>query len=260
MVSLIIMPQFLRILYEDAAILAAAKLEPMPIQPDTSGDPSLQSSLKAYLRNRDGRDVFLEAAHRIDRRTSGVVLFGKSRRAVSALDAAFRARRIHKIYWAVPERPPRTPEGRLVHRLARTSRGNRTLAIPLSTDAETWNTGYGTPVSTSAAIPSDLAILDYRTIGHSERYTLLEIQPLTGKTHQIRAQLAAIDSPLRGDLKYGARRSCRNGLIMLHARSVSFQHPATGENMVITAPLPGGEPLWLGFPELEGCVQESDEP
>lgn len=235
------------ILFEDDGILAAAKLGPLPVQPDTTGDPSLQALLTDLLSEREGRGVFLEAAHRLDRRTSGIVLFGKSRRAVSALDAAFRAHRIRKYYWAVPDRAPPVPEARLAHRLVRDPRSNRTLAVPLKGRPGPWSDRIGAPVPEDALRP-DLAVLDYRTLGHGDRYELLEIQPWTGRTHQIRAQLAAAGCPIRGDLKYGARRSCRNGLVMLHARAVEFEHPLTGEAIRLTAPCPPDEPLWQAFP------------
>lgn len=244
------MAQPFQILYEDDVLLAAAKMTACPAQADSSGDPSLQSLLADFLRERDGGQAFLEAAHRIDRRTSGVVLFGKSHRAVSTLDAAFRAHRVRKTYWAVPERDPEAAEGRLIHKLVRDPRKNRTLAVPFKGDTGPWEGAFGSPLNPAAAarIPPELAILDYRVIGRSERYALLEVRPLTGKTHQIRAQLAAMGCPLRGDLKYGARRSCRNALIMLHARSISFEHPLTGEWMEIVAPVPADEPLWQAFP------------
>jgi len=243
------MPATYEILYEDETLLAAAKLGPSPVQSDASGDPSLQSLLTDFLRERDGGTIFLEAAHRIDRRTSGVVLFGKSHKAVSALDAAFRARRVHKIYWAVPERPPVPEQARLVHKIVRDPRKNRTLAMPYKGKSEPWQGEFGSPPPFTALTPN-LVVLDYRSIGRSERYELLEIVPWTGKTHQIRTQMAAIGCPLRGDLKYGARRSCRNGLIMLHARAVSFEHPLLGKQIELVSPVPPDEPLWQAFPGM----------
>ncbi|NLJ46603.1 MAG: RluA family pseudouridine synthase [Treponema sp.] len=240
------MPEGFVILFEDDDILAAAKLGPLPVQADASGDASLQDLLAALLSEREGRGVFLEAAHRLDRRTSGVVLFGKSRKAVSALDAAFRNRRIDKCYWAVPDRVPPVPEARLTHRLVRDPRSNRTLAVPVKEALGPWSSRVGAAVPRDALRP-DLAVLDHRTIGHGDRYDLIELHPWTGRTHQIRAQLAAAGCPIRGDLKYGARRSCRNGMIMLHARTVDFEHPGTGERLVVTAPCPADEPLWQAF-------------
>ncbi len=241
------MPQDFEILFEDDGILAVAKLGPLPVQPDATGDPSLQGRLSELLAERDGRTVFLEATHRLDRRTSGVILFGKSRKAVSALDAAFRNRRIRKLYWAVPDRSPSVPEARLSHRLVRDPRRNRTLAVPLKGDPEPWRSRIGAPIPAEDLSP-DLAVLDYRILGRGDRYDLLEIRPWTGRTHQIRAQLAAAGCPIRGDLKYGARRSSRNGLILLHARSLEFEHPGTGERILLTAPCPPGESLWEAFP------------
>lgn len=235
------------ILFEDDDILAAAKLSPLPVQADATGDPCLQGLLTALLSEREGRGIFLEAAHRLDRRTSGIVLFGKSRRAVSALDAAFRNHRIIKLYWAVPDRTPPVPEARLTHRLVRDPRSNRTLAVPVKGEPGPWSSRVGASVPQKDLRP-DLAVLDYRTLGRGDRYELLEIRPWTGRTHQIRAQLAAAGCPIRGDLKYGARRSCRNGLVMLHARIVEFEHPGTGQRIVLTSPCPVDEPLWQAFP------------
>jgi len=237
------------ILYEDEEILVANKLAPLPVQPEKSGDPSLQELLKREIAARsvkaeDGTpsDVragfpFLEAAHRIDRRASGAVVFAKTSKALSTLEAAFRNRRVTKEYLACVEREPDPPEGRLEHRLVWDKRRNVVRAVALAAGSEGPDSGAQT----------DVAVLEYRLAGRSERYFFVEARLVTGRHHQIRAQFSAAGFPIRGDLKYGARRSAPNGLIMLHARRLVLPQPRTGETLEIVAPFPASEPLWAAF-------------
>ncbi len=226
------------ILYEDEDILVADKLAPIPVQTEKSGDPCLQDLLKEDLSSR-GLKPFLEAAHRIDRRASGAMLFARSPKALSTLDAAFRDRRVDKTYIACVERGPEPGEGRLEHRLIWDKRRNvvRAFAIPQGVASEDAKTRRG----------GERAVLDYRLLGRSERYFFVEVSLVTGRHHQIRAQFSAAGFPIRGDLKYGARRSAANGLIMLHARRLSFAQPRTGERIEVLAPFPDTEPLWLAL-------------
>lgn len=223
-----------RILYEDEDILVADKLGPLPVQPEKSGDPSLQDLLRAELAGREGAqgEPFLEAAHRIDRRASGALIFAKTHRALETLEADFREKRIEKTYVACVERRPEPREGRFEHRLLWDKRRNVVKAFRLKEGAEE---------------KGDRGILEYRLAGESERYFFLEVRLITGKHHQIRAQLAAEGMPIRGDLKYGAKRSNKNGLVMLHARRLLFTQPRTRATIDLIAPFPESEPLWAAF-------------
>lgn len=228
------MPPVFSVLYEDMDILIVNKLEPVPVQPEKTGDSSLQELIAADRCAGGARAVFLEAAHRIDRRSSGAVLFAKTPKALSTVEAAFRARRIEKEYIACVEREPETPQGRLEHRLVWNKRRNSVTALPISTAQE----------------GGRAAVLEYRLVGRSERYTFLSVRLITGRHHQIRAQLSAIGCPIRGDLKYGARRSTGNGLIMLHARKIELDQPRTRARIECVAPFPETEALWKC---LEDC-------
>jgi 23S rRNA pseudouridine1911/1915/1917 synthase len=252
------------ILAEDTAILAANKLSPLPVQPEKSGDASLQDILFSLIRDRDGRTpAFFEAVHRIDRRSSGIVLFAKTKAAAAALSESFRENYVKKTYIAVVDRAPEPETGRLEHDLIWDPRTGKSY---IQSQGEGSRTASGSGPArgrrparpeipdSEAAAPSGTepkrAVLTYRVADRSERYVLLEIEPETGRSHQIRAQLAAIGLPIRGDLKYGARRSTKNGLIMLHARSMSFDHPDTGQPLSLVAPAPGTDPLWAAFASL----------
>lgn len=217
------------VIYEDPDLVVVNKLAAVPVLPDKSGD----SSLKDFLAElRPGK--FVEPAHRLDRRTSGAVAFAKSKQCLAALSEAFRERRVEKTYWAVTERAPDPSNGTLRHRLIHDKRRNQAKAVPAD-----------------GSSGGDVAELSYELVGKSERYFLLAVRPLTGKTHQIRAQLSAAGYPVRGDLKYGARRSTKNGLIMLHARELSFELPDKRRVDVIAAP-PPDEPLWDAFAMEDG--------
>lgn len=220
-----------RILHEDADIIVVDKLTPLPVQPEKSGDPSLQELLKAEISGRPGAagTFFLEAAHRIDRRCSGAVIFAKTHRALETLEADFRNKHIEKTYIACVEHEPEPPEGRLEHRLVWDKRTNVVRAFKIKEGVEE---------------KGERGILEYRLVSTSERYFFLEVKLITGKHHQIRAQLAVEGMPIRGDIKYGARRTNKNGLLMLHARRLVFTQPRTRETLDIVAPFPGTEPLW----------------
>ena len=224
------------ILYEDDDILVANKLGPLPVQPEKSGDPSLQDLLRAELAARPGSagECFLEAAHRIDRRTSGAVIFAKTHKALETLEADFRQRRIEKTYIACVEHEPEPKEGRLEHRLVWDKRSNVVKAFPLKAGQETGG---------------EKGSLEYRLAGASERYWFLEVKLITGKHHQIRAQLAAEGLAIRGDIKYGSRRTNKNGLVMLHARRVVFTQPKTRATIDLKAPFPESEALWSALGE-----------
>jgi 23S rRNA pseudouridine1911/1915/1917 synthase len=228
------------ILYEDADILIANKLAPIPVQPEKTGDKSLQDYLREELSARaeaEGRKeaAFVEAAHRIDRRASGAVLFAKTHIALSTLEAAFRDKRVEKEYLACVEREPAPQAGKLEHRLIWDKRRNVVRA--LATDKALGSKG----------LQGKQAILEYRLAGRSDNYFFLAVNLITGRHHQIRAQLSAVGCPIRGDLKYGARRGTPSGLIMLHARRISLSQPRTEERIEVEAPFPEAEPLWAAL-------------
>ncbi len=224
------------ILYEDEDILVANKLAPIPVQPEKSGDASLQELLKKECASRQGSqpEPFLEAVHRIDRRASGAVIFAKTHRALETLAADFRARRIDKEYVACVERAPVPESGRLENRLVWDKRKNLVRAFPRASETE----------DARRRVATEVGILDYTLLGHSERYWFVVVHLVTGKHHQIRAQLACAGCPIKGDIKYGARRTNPNGLVMLHARRLSFVQPRTRKLLEIVAPFPPSEPLW----------------
>ncbi|GAB1456647.1 MAG: RNA pseudouridine synthase [Spirochaetia bacterium] len=212
------------VIYEDGDLVVVNKLAAVPVLPDKTGDPSLKDFVSEL---RPGK--FVEPAHRLDRRTSGAVAFAKSKRSLAELSEAFREHRVVKTYWAVTEQAPDPTSGTLRHRLIHDKRRNQAKAFPVDDSS---NTG--------------VAELSYELVAKSERYFLLAVKPLTGKTHQIRVQLSAAGCPVRGDLKYGSRRSTNNGLIMLHARELSFEMPDRRMVSVIADP-PPDEPLWAVF-------------
>jgi 23S rRNA pseudouridine1911/1915/1917 synthase len=223
------------VLYEDEEILIVNKLAPIPVQKEKTEDPSLQDLLRAELAGREGGAAipFLEAAHRIDRRASGAVLFAKTPKALSTVEAAFRDRRVDKTYIACVEREPVPPEGKLENRLVWDKRRNIVRALPLEPGAE--------------FVPPAVGSVPRKKKAPAPEKAMLETSLLTGRHHQIRAQFAAAGFPIRGDLKYGARRSAPNGLIMLHARRLSLTQPRTGAAVAVLAPFPPSEPLWEAF-------------
>ena len=219
------------ILYEDNHLLVVNKHCGDLVQPDPSGESALEDQIKAYIKRRDAKPgaVFLGVVHRIDRPVSGAVLFAKTSKALSRLNEMIREGRIGKFYWAVTERVPEPEEGELRHYILRDGKTNRSKAF--------------------AAPRGDAkeARLRYRTLGASTRYTLVEVELLTGRHHQIRAQLAAAGCPIKGDLKYGARRSTPDGGISLPSRRMEFVHPVSREPLTVTAPVPAGDNLWAYF-------------
>lgn len=219
------------ILYEDNHLLVVNKHAGDLVQPDPSGEAALEDRIKAYIKSRDGKPgaVFLGVVHRIDRPVSGAVLFAKTSKALTRLNEMIRTGEIRKIYWAVTEQRPEPEQGELRHYILRDGKSNRSRAC----DAPK-------PEAKEAR-------LRYRTAAASARYTLVEVELLTGRHHQIRAQLSKIGCPIKGDLKYGAKRSNPDGGISLHSRSVTFLHPVRKEPLTVTAPVPEGDNLWAFF-------------
>ena len=225
------------ILYEDNHLLVVNKHCGDLVQPDPSGESALEDQIKAYIKARDAKPgaVFLGVVHRIDRPVSGAVLFAKTSKALVRLNEMLRRGEITKTYWAVTEASPSPEEGELRHWLLRDGRTNRSHV-------------YSSPKDDAKE-----ARLRYRMLCRSDRYTLVEVELLTGRHHQIRAQLAKIGCPIKGDLKYGAKRSNPDGGISLHARHVEFVHPVSKELISVTAPVPDDN-LWRAF---ERMVEEN---
>jgi len=209
-------------LYEDNHLLLVNKRVSDIVQGDSSGDASLDVLLKEFIKWRDHKpgEVFLGIPHRLDRPVSGVVVFAKTSKALSRMAALFREKEVRKIYHAIVEHCPVPESGTLEHYLTRNTRQNKSYVHPKEVKG------------------SKKARLHYQKIASSDRYHLLEIELETGRHHQIRAQLAGIGSVIKGDRKYGARRSNKNGGISLHARKISFVHPVKGERLEVMAPYP----------------------
>ena len=210
------------ILYEDNHLLAVNKGVSDIVQGDQTGDPSLDKLLKAYLKVREGKpgEVFLGIPHRLDRPVSGVVVYAKTSKALSRMAQLFKEKKVDKIYHVIVEKCPDPESGALEHYLTRNTRQNKSYAHHREVPG------------------SKLARLRYRKLASSDHYHLLEVMLETGRHHQIRAQLAAIGCVIKGDRKYGARRSNKNGGISLHARKIAFIHPVRNESMEIVAPYP----------------------
>lgn len=218
------------ILYEDNHLIIVNKMPGELVQGDESGDRTLADDVKDYLRvtyNKKG-NVYLGIPHRLDRPTSGIVVYAKTEKALIRLNEMFRSSSVRKIYWAIVDRKPLRDEGELVHYIVRNSETNKSIA-------------YNKEVK-----GSKIARLSYKVLASSDRYHLVEIFLHTGRHHQIRAQLKAIGVHIKGDLKYGAERSNSDGGISLHARKVSFIHPVKKEELTVTAP-PPKDKLWSYF-------------
>ncbi len=245
------------VLYEDNHIIAVNKTCNEIVQGDKTGDTPLSEIVKAYIKEKYNKpgEVFLGVTHRLDRPTSGVVLFARTSKALTRLNEMFRSKvpsdqvpsdqvpsdkvpsdkvpsdkgqgtkAIKKTYWAIVQGCPKVPEARLENYLTRNETLNKSfIARPNAKEAK-------------------IAILSYKTLVRGDNYSLLEINLETGRHHQIRCQLAAIGCPVKGDLKYGAKRSNPDGGISLHARQIEFIHPVSKIPLCITAPVPN-DSLW----------------
>lgn len=210
-----------RILYEDNHVLVFNKRAGEIVQGDKTGDEPLPEKLKAFIAARDSKPgrVYMGVPHRLDRPVSGAVIFAKTSKALKRLSGDFREGKTEKTYWAIVEGCPDPAEGELRSWLVRNEKQNKSYAFPRQKAG------------------SKEAVLRYRLIEPTRNYFLIEVQLLTGRHHQIRCQLSSIGCPIKGDLKYGARRSNPDGSISLHARKVAFIHPTRKVRIEITAPL-----------------------
>ena len=218
------------ILYEDNHILVVNKAKNILVQGDKTGDEPLVDILKNYLKEKYNKpgNVFLGVVHRIDRPVSGVVLFARTSKALERLNKMLQDKEIKKTYWALVKELPKEPKARIENFIKRVQEKNKSFV-------------YNNEVPGSKK-----AVLSYRVLKSSENYHLLEIDIETGRHHQIRAQLAGIGCPIKGDLKYGFPRSNPDGGNSLHARSVQFVHPVTKEKLFVEAPVPEDN-LWKYF-------------
>jgi len=221
-----------RIIYEDNHLLVVNKLAGELVQPDNVGTISLEQTIKEYIKlkyNKPG-EAFLGVVHRIDRPVSGLVIFAKSGKALTRLNLLIQEKKIKKYYWAIVNNEPSIGRIKLSHYLVRNTKNNTSKVY-------------------SSEVPgSKLADLFYTKIDSSDHYYLLEVELITGRHHQIRAQLSAANMPIKGDLKYGARRSNHDASISLHARKVVFNHPVKNKELTLIAPVPDDN-LWKFFEE-----------
>lgn len=220
----------LEVLYEDKHLIAINKRSGDLVQGDKTGDISLNERVKTFLKEKYNKpgNVFCGVIHRIDRPVSGVVLFAKTSKSLSRMNQLVKERNIEKIYWGITQNKPEKEEDTLINYLHKNERTN---------------TSYVSDIEKKNYLKSEL---HYKIISKSKCHYLFEIQLITGRHHQIRAQLSHIGCPLKGDLKYGAARSNSDGSICLHSYSIAFVHPISHENICITAPIPDNRP-WIFF-------------
>ncbi len=226
-------PSNLQVLFEDNHLIVVNKRVGDIVQGDKTGDDPLSEVVKQYLKEKYNKpgNVYLGVVHRLDRPTSGIVLFAKTSKALPRLNKMFAQGETKKIYWAVVKNAPPQERDTLIHWLVRNPKQNKSYA-------------------NSKEVPnSKKAELDYKIIKKLDNYYLLEIDLKTGRHHQIRAQLAAIGCIIKGDLKYGADRSNKDGGIHLHARSLEIVHPVQKEPIHFVAP-PPEDPIW------NACISE----
>lgn len=217
-----------QIVYEDNHLIVINKRAGQLVQGDKTGDKSLLDLIKDFIKERESKpgNVFLGLVHRIDRPTSGLVIYAKTSKALSRLTQMLKNREIKKTYWAIVPKEMIPQSQKLMHYLKKNEKNNKAIVYSQPTD------------------DAKQAILSYEIIRILENYQLLEVNLETGRHHQIRAQLSKIGVPIKGDLKYGAPRSNPDGGISLHARRLEFVHPVTQEMMTITAPVPENDAVW----------------
>lgn len=225
----------LRILYEDNHIIAVNKRPGDIVQGDKTGDAPLSDVVKQYIKVKYEKpgDVFLGTVHRLDRPTSGIVLYARTSKALTRLNEMFKEKTLEKTYWAIVQEKPAKTSDRLVNFLIKDEAKNKSRAL-------------------TKEIPgSKKAILNYKLIGSGDNYSYLEVLLETGRHHQIRVQLSTIGCIIKGDLKYGAKRSNPDGSICLHARRLEFIHPVKKEPVTLIAPVPN-DAIWKDMEKKSG--------
>lgn len=220
----------MQIVYEDNHIIIVNKSPGEIVQGDKTGDEPLVETLKQWIKEKYNKpgNVFCGVVHRLDRPVGGLVVFAKTSKALTRLNEMFRKGEVKKTYWALTRNKPAQAEAKLVHYITSTERNNKSYA------------------STVEKAGSKKAVLSYRLLASSDRYNLLEVNLETGRKHQIRVQLSSIGCPIKGDLKYGDKRSNPDGSISLMARRITFTHPVSGNLIDVVAPLPEDN-LWQAF-------------
>lgn len=237
-----------RILFEDNHFIIFNKRAGEIVQGDKTGDECLSETLKAFVAQRDSKPgaVYMGVPHRLDRPVSGAVIFAKTSKGLERINDMLRKGLVHKTYWALVCARPQKNEAELVHYLTRNEKQNKSYVLPesqvaklhlLSKPSETAAAGKNAGSIEFHGASYKEARLKYKLIKVTDRYFLIEVQLLTGRHHQIRAQLSAIGCPIKGDLKYGSPRSNKDGSISLHARQITFTHPVTHAEVSVTAPV-----------------------
>ena len=222
----------MEVLYEDNHIIIVNKKPGEIVQGDKTGDKPLSEIVKEWIKEKYAKpgNVFLGVAHRLDRPVGGLVVFAKTSKALTRLNDMFRNGEVHKTYWAISRNNPDKEADTLTHYITTVERNNKSYA------------------STTPTKDGKESILKYKVIAHSDRYNLFEVQLITGRKHQIRVQLSSIGCPVKGDLKYGDKRSNPDGSISLMARNIQFIHPVSGKEINVTAPVPDDN-LWHALEE-----------
>lgn len=217
-----------RILFEDNHLIAVNKWPGELVQGDYTGDQPLLEKVRDYIRHQYKKPgkVYTGLIHRLDRPTSGAVVFAKTSKALARMNKIFEKREVTKLYWAVVGGYPKPEAQRLVHYLRKNAAKNKSQFFLKETPG------------------AKLGVLSYKTLQKLRDYSLLEISLETGRHHQIRTQLSAIGHPIKGDLKYGFSRSNKDGSVCLHAKMIIFGHPVSQEQIKLNAPLPAGDLIW----------------
>lgn len=212
----------LQILFEDNHMIIINKRSGDIVQGDKTGDEPLSEVVKSYIKDKYNKpnNVYLGVVHRLDRPTSGIIIFAKTSKALERLNKMLREKKIDKTYWAIVKNKPTKESNTLINWLRKNPKNNKSTAFNKETDN------------------CKKAILHYKTIKQLNTFFLLEVDLETGRHHQIRSQLANIGCPIKGDLKYGFNRSNKDASIHLHARKIKFTHPVSKEDILLTAPVP----------------------